>query len=226
MKTSRTLIALLSLAAVSAQAELFRPSTITGAVLGGIAGAVIGNNSGDLDHNAWKGAAIGTAAGALLGSAAGSTRDHYDYRGTQVPVPRGRYGYGRGSYYSQPRYGYNYTAYDPSLVMPLSYGSRSHNHYANRGLLWGGLAGAVIGHNSGDLRHNAWRGAALGAGTGLLLGSIADRRAAVREVQPVQIEQPAAPERGSNQGGQTIIINNYYGGNSTPMSSANSMFGR
>ena len=43
---------------------------------------------------------------------------------------------------------------------------------AVQGAVLGGVAGAVIGHNSGDLRHNAWRGAAVGAGTGLVVGSL------------------------------------------------------
>ena len=41
---------------------------------------------------------------------------------------------------------------------------------AVNGAILGGIAGGVIGHNSGDLRHNGWRGAAIGAATGMLIG--------------------------------------------------------
>ncbi len=56
---------------VPVSAQVFRPETVNGAVLGGIAGAVIGNNSGSLNHNAWKGAAIGAVAGLLAPFAVG-----------------------------------------------------------------------------------------------------------------------------------------------------------
>jgi hypothetical protein len=51
---------------------------------------------------------------------------------------------------------------------------RRTGSYATNGLWLGALTGAIIGHNSGSLHHNGWRGAAVGAGVGLLLGSIAD----------------------------------------------------
>ena len=53
------------LAVAPASAQVFRPETVNGAVLGGIAGAVIGNNSRSLGHNAWRGAAYGAGAGLL-----------------------------------------------------------------------------------------------------------------------------------------------------------------
>jgi len=43
-----------------------------GLLLGALAGAVIGNNSGGLGHNAWRGAAYGAATGYILGSIAES----------------------------------------------------------------------------------------------------------------------------------------------------------
>lgn len=42
--------------------------TGTGLFWGGLLGAIIGNNSGSLGHNAWRGAAYGAAAGYLLGA--------------------------------------------------------------------------------------------------------------------------------------------------------------
>jgi hypothetical protein len=55
---------------------------------------------------------------------------------------------------------------------------------AVNGALLGGIAGAVIGNNSGDLRHNAWKGAAIGAGAGLILGeAIGNANASARNPQ-------------------------------------------
>jgi len=69
MKTPISL-ALAVLAVVPVQAQIFRPQAVDGAVLGGIAGAIIGHSSGSLNHNGWQGAAIGATAGYLLGSVA------------------------------------------------------------------------------------------------------------------------------------------------------------
>src|SRR5690606_31947518 len=44
--------------------------TANGLLLGALAGAVIGNNSGDLGNSAWRGAAYGAAGGLLLGAIA------------------------------------------------------------------------------------------------------------------------------------------------------------
>ena len=224
MKTIVALtISLLALAPV--QAQVFRPETVSGAVLGGIAGAVIGNNSGDLHHNAWKGAAIGTLAGGLIGSAVGESRERAQYQDRQVPVPTGYYG---------PANSYNgYRDY--SYSQPAYYSDSSYDHrpsYATSGLLLGGLAGAIIGNNSHG--HNAWRGAAWGAGAGLLIGAIADQNARDREAQEAAIQEAQAAANAQAQQNATTenapqnvtIINNYYGGSSSPMSSANSMFGR
>src|SRR4051812_8778670 len=87
MKTLLSL-GLAFLALAPAQAQIFRPEAVNGALLGGIAGAVIGNNSGSLHHNAWQGAAIGAGAGLLLGNAIGDSRDDREWRGTQVPSGR------------------------------------------------------------------------------------------------------------------------------------------
>jgi outer membrane lipoprotein SlyB len=133
------------------QAQLFTPESLTGAALGGITGAVIGHNSG---RHGGEGAAIGAGAGLLLGSLI-----HHDRR------ERGYYHVGYdypahgGYYYSEPHY-------------------YRRPNYALGGALLGGVAGAVIGHNSG--RHGA-EGAAIGAGAGLLLGGIAESQARRRE---------------------------------------------
>ena len=222
--TMKTLfsLALGLLALVPARAQFFGPSTANGALLGGIAGAVIGHNSGSLSHNGWQGAAIGAGVGALIGAASdrnasgreigpAAGRDGYVYREGYRGVNRG------GDYY---------------------YGGG----YARDGVWIGALAGGIIGHNSGgNWRHNGWRGAAWGAGAGWLLGSVLDanygydrgyysgydyiypRAITLPAPQPVVVQAaPAAPAAAPQQ---VTIINNYYG-NASPMASANSLFGR
>jgi outer membrane lipoprotein SlyB len=224
-------VALLALAAFaqSAQAQFFRPETAGGALLGGIAGAVIGHNSGDLDNNAWRGAAIGTLAGGLIGSAVGQSRENYYSH--NVPVPR----YSSYNRYDDfyPRHGYAYSRYDHPRYIRSSYDRHDYGRYnrASNGLLLGGIAGAIIGNNSGDLDNNPWRGAAIGAGAGWLLGAIADERARARDrgqdiVYSRDTETPIAPPAPASAVPQTVIINNNYYGTPSPMTSANTLFGR
>lgn len=237
----KTTVVLLALAAVTqtAHAQSLRPETATGALLGGIAGGVIGHNSG---HDSWKGAAIGTVVGGLLGSSAADSRERYYSH--QVPVPRASY-YGGNNYdysyrYSPsyrygPSYSYDVPGHFPPTYSgyyrePTYYGSGSGSR-ASTGLLLGGIAGAIIGHNSGDLRNNAWRGAAIGAGSGLILGSIADHRARERAREREIVYQSAAPEQPAPASPaqtvpQTVIINNNYYGTPSTMTPANSLFGR
>jgi hypothetical protein len=70
----KTFLLALSLAAAgvnAANAQVYRPAVVNGAVLGGIAGAFIGGHNNDR----WgEGALIGAAAGALLGSAVQAPR--------------------------------------------------------------------------------------------------------------------------------------------------------
>ncbi len=232
-----------------AHAELFSRSSVNGAAVGAVAGAIIGNNSGH--GNGARGAAIGAGAGFLLGSMQESRGDHR--RGPSVhsyPVRHPshyspgyshhyRPHYRSGVWYSPrpvvyvaPRpvyYGPSY--YTPSYYSSGYYGSGSYYSrpsYASSGLLWGGLAGAIIGNNSG--RGNGLRGAAIGAGAGLLLGSILDNDRPAYET----VERPAevvynttpAPSTQAPAPQNVTIINNYYNAPSTPMSSANSLFGR
>jgi len=132
----------------------------------------------------------------------------YGYRAT-VPV----YGYYDG-------YGAGYPYYGPGY-----YGSGSA---AASGLWLGALAGGIIGHNSGDFRHNGWRGAAWGAGAGWLLGSLIDaNRPVVYESAPPVYQAPAvqAPPAAQAAPQQVTIINNYYN-TPSPMGAANGLFGR
>lgn len=212
MKTTVSVLTLALAAAIPVQAQMFRPETVSGAVLGGVAGAIIGNNSGRGGHG-WEGAAYGVAAGALLGSAVGQSRERSTYQGTQVPVPVYSYA--------------NAPVYRTSPVYRETVSSRPN--YAATGTLLGGIAGAIIGHNDG--RHG-WEGAAYGAGAGLLLGAIAENQARKNEaaasaIADLTAAQSAAPAAASMQ---PVIVNNYYGSSSTtattPMSTANGLFGR
>jgi len=204
-----------------AQAQVFRPAAVNGALLGGIAGAIIGNNSGSLHHNAWQGAAIGAGAGLLLGSAIDADRGDVWY-GAGVAAPR-TYVYRNGPGY---RGGSIYRSY------PYSGGYYySRPDYRGTGVFLGGLTGAIIGNNSRGFHHDTWRGAAWGAGLGYIFGSIAEDnvryRAAVVEPPPVYIQAPATPAPAVAQPPQQVtIINNYYNAPATPMSAANGLFGR
>jgi hypothetical protein len=220
MKTLLSLaVALVAL--VPAQAQLFRPAAVNGALLGGLAGAIIGNNSGSLNHNAWQGAAIGAGAGLLIGSAIDADRRDRDvWYGAGVAAPR-TYVYRNGPGY---RGGSSYRSY------PYSGGYYySRPNYRGTGLFLGGLTGAIIGNNSRAFHHDAWRGAAWGSGLGYIVGAIADDnvryRTAVVE-RPVYIQSPATPAPAVTQPQQITIINNYYNAPATPMASANGLFGR
>ena len=199
--------ALALFALAPAQAQIFRPEAAGGVVLGGIAGAIIGNNSGSLHHNAWQGAAIGAGAGLLFGSAFGESGYQNTGANIQVPVP-GAYVYRDAPYFYDSGPGYVYDRPD----------------YAATGTLLGGIAGAIIGNNSRG--HNAWRGAAIGAGAGYLFGSIAENNARRRETAAAQTVM-ANPAPATSAPQNVTVINNYYGNSApAPMAQANALFGR
>ena len=219
MKTLLSLAVAL-MAFVPAQAQVFRPAAVNGALLGGIAGAIIGNNSGSLGHNAWRGAAIGAGTGLIIGSAIDSSRRDVWY-GSGVPAPRS-YVYRNGPGY---RGGPVYRGY------PYSGGYYySRPDYRGSGVILGGIGGAIIGNNSRGFHHNAWRGAAWGAGLGYIIGAIAEDnvryREAVVERVPVYVQTPATPAPAVAQPQQVTIINNYYNSSAAPMTAANGLFGR
>lgn len=206
---------------VSAHAEVFRPGMARGgrgatsvAISYSNGPAYVGYRSG------WRG-----GSGVYLGARA------YPY----YSRPYSGYGAAWRPYYS------SYPVYvQPAPVVYADYGYDSGYTYgtpsrAASGLWLGALVGAIIGNNSGSLGHDAWRGAAYGAGAGLIIGAVADHNARQREVVA---ERAAAVRREMNQMQQqpqvasaapqgTTIINNYYNTPAaTPMSSANSLFGR
>jgi hypothetical protein len=199
-------LALALLAVVPGRAQVFGPNATSGALLGGLAGGIIGHN----DHNqTGRGIAIGAASGLILGSIADQA--NYDsYQRTEAPAPN-YYVYRQApSYYYSD---YADTDYDYGYAGP---------NYAASGALLGGLAGGIIGYNN----HNqTGRGILIGAVSGLILGSIADQAAREREMtaaRPVYISAPAeqapAPVPPPTQVAPAAPA--------TPMSSANSLFGR
>lgn len=212
MKTALSLL-LAAFTLTSAHAQIFRPGT--------------GQRPGTGDATSHR---------------SGEHRDYgrRDYGGhdhTTVRIGFGGYGYynpyyGGYGYYSPYRawpaygyyegYGYGYPYYD------YGYGTGS---YTGNGLVLGALAGGIIGNNSSAFHHSGLRGAAWGAGVGWLLGAVADAnrppvvyRSAPVVAQPAQVTtaQPQAAPAAQPQ--QVTIINNYYNG--SPMSGANTLFGR
>lgn len=154
----------------------------------------------------------------------------------------------------RPSYPYRHTGaayynpwYTPTVLVSANAGSRGNYrpaygtygrpNNASRGLLLGGIAGAIIGHNN-SRSHNGWRGAAIGAGAGWLLGTILDsasyRNYSDDNTYAYQADnaylasdssvQESAPQQPATQNVQ--IINNYYNAPKTSMSEANSLFGR
>lgn len=239
MKT--TFVPALALLVVTcSSAQVLRPEAVNGAFWGGVAGAVIGHNSGDLRHNGWRGAAYGAGAGLLLGSIVADASDRR--MATQVRVPNyprtyvyrnapSYYGYG---YYGRPSRrhhsgGYGYVSYEAPLYVDDYYG---RSNYAGNGLFWGALAGAVIGNNSGGLGHNAWRGAAYGAATGYILGSIAESTARQREAAAAARVVATAPVDASVSAATVEAPSSSPANSVAPavptssMSAANSLFGR
>lgn len=198
-------------AVASVQAQVFRP-----------------HHSGGHDRR------HGHGHGAAIHAGRGFGHGHFA-RPIYVGSPYRSHGYGR--FHAVPVLGYydGYTGYDYPYYGGVSYGSYGGSAAAN-GLLLGALAGGIIGHNSGEFRHNGWRGAAWGAGLGWLLGTVADaNRRAVTYVYPsaansVSAVAPAisvtpAPAAAAAPAQPVTIINHYYGA-ASPMSGVNGLFGR
>jgi uncharacterized membrane protein len=204
-------LALALLAAVPGRAQVFGPNATTGALLGGLAGGIIGHNN----HNqTGRGIAIGAASGLILGSIADQA--NYDsYQRTQVAAP------GYYVYRETPSYYYSDgadTDYDYGYARP---------NYAVSGALLGGLAGGIIGYNN---HYQTGRGILIGAASGLLLGSIAEQAARDREMaaeRPVYVSAPA--EQAPAPAAPELPTQVAPAATTTPassMSSANSLFGR
>ncbi len=192
----KTTISFLALVLAAVPAQA---QLFTPSTVGGAAlGAIAGGVIGNNSgsHNGTQGAVIGAVAGGLLGSVYGQSQ-----RETSP-----YYNTGGPSYYysSGPSYAPQTYYSTPESARPS---------YTATTTLLGGVAGAIIGHNNG--RHT-WQGAAIGAGSGYLFGRLTEPSRTARPVSGAPASQPQ----------QITIINNYYGGATTPMSNANSMFGR
>lgn len=234
-------------AAAGATAQTFRPETVSGAVWGAVAGAVIGHNSGDLGHNAWRGAALGTVAGAVVGETVAARRERVSSPSSarvvtpRSPAPRIEHfsagwsqrpcGHG---YHSYPRRiaRRGYPVYDPwgwhrappvwspgysvGVAVPLATAPADPRL---TGALWGGAAGAVIGHNSG---RRGWEGAALGSVAGRILGNQA--RPTAPASMPVPAAAPAATDAPAPAG--LTVINHFHAPVTVTSGGANALFGR
>lgn len=189
---------------------------------------------------------LGLSLGIVASAQAQVYRSHFghgrqDGRGRSGAVYRhgGYRGWAQPSfsfYYSNygwdplPVYSYAYAG-DPVYVAP-TYATTPPSRAAS-GLFWGGLLGAIVGNNSGSLGHNAWRGAAYGAAAGYLLGAVGDHAARERETAVARAvayppvydaaataaSAPSAPDR-------PLASPPTVRRPASPMSSANSLFGR
>lgn len=225
MKTTLSLCLAL-LAASSVQAQIFRSEAVKGAVLGGIAGAVIGHNSGDLRHNGWHGAAIGATAGLLIGQAVGDANAHRDYRrydgashGGYVyrSAPRVHVGIGYSGghgYYGSHRgsWGHGHRGY-------FGHGGYHRGFHGRRGISWNLSYAPSFGYYSGgygwsypDLAYDDY------------IYRAASAPVIVQQPQPTVVQAPVQQQTQAVPQ-QVTIINNYYN-SSTPMSAANGLFGR
>ena len=171
---------------VSSQAQLVSPDSVNGAVWGGLVGGVLGGNR----HHGFSGngAAIGAGVGLLAGSLAGSSRRYAYYDEPSYfysSAPSVSLGYGYGNCGSSA-----YTYYTPNnYLAPGFYYRPTRPNYAVSGTILGATSGALIGAG----RHDAGKGALIGAAAGLALGSIAER-SAKREDQRVVASQTAAQQ--------------------------------
>jgi len=184
-------------------------------------GGVIGGVIGHNSHgHTAEGVAIGAGTGLLLGKAITSVNESSGYYGRSIPQPQ-------VSYYQ-----------DQAVAV-------SRPNYAVSGAVVGGIVGGIIGHNSHG--HTA-EGVAIGAGSGLLLGSLVEnqvRKSELRSVaQPAVILQPSvstvqpqqsttgacvsqptqsAPQAQSPTSAQGVVAGAYA---VSSMQSANALFGR
>ena len=175
------LVIIASSGLAGAYAQSVIPDALGGAALGAVIGGVAGGNC----HNSFSGngaaigAGIGLAAGAILGEvqrqSASTTQPAYYY-----PVP---------ATYAQPGYGYVYTpayTYAPAYVAPPP-----RPNYAVGGTVVGAAAGGLIGAGY----HNGWQGAAIGAASGLVVGSIAEVAAQNHEQKLAKAQTAPPPEQ-------------------------------
>jgi uncharacterized protein YcfJ len=217
-RTASICLALALIATVPGHAQIFGPNATGGALLGGLAGGIIGHN----DHNqTGRGIAIGAASGLILGSIADQA-NYQSYQGTPAAAPN-YYAYRQSPVYYYDGYhqydDYDYNGYDHYDA----YGYARPN-YAASGALLGGLAGGIIGYNNHD---QTGRGILIGSLSGLMLGSIADQAAREREVAAVRtVVVPSSVQQAPAPAAQEPPPQAAPAVPASPMSGANSLFGR
>jgi uncharacterized protein YcfJ len=181
---------LTSATVLSAQAQLLSPQSVNGALWGGLIGGVIG---GDRHHGfSGNGAAIGAGVGLLAGSLSGNSHrySYYDeprsYYSAAPSISLG-YGYGRGyGHYGSSAYVYH----SPNnYLAPGYYYRATRPNYAVSGTILGATSGALIGAG----RHDAGKGALIGAATGLALGSVAEHATRREEQRVIAVQAAAQP---------------------------------
>ncbi len=155
---------------LTAQAQLFSPQSVNGALWGGLIGGVIG---GDRHHGfSGNGAAIGAGVGLLAGSLAhnSSRYSYYDEPVSYYSTPSVSFGYGYGRSYGHCGSS-AYVYYAPNnYLAPGHYYRATRPNYAVSGTILGATSGALIGAG----RHDTGKGAIIGAAAGLALGSVAE----------------------------------------------------
>lgn len=187
----------------TAQAQLFNPDSITGAMFGGLTGAIIGDCA---SGRPGPGAAIGAGAGFLLGNLSYASRKHPPPYYYSDPYPASysvSVGVGAG-YCGGPGYvGFSYSTpvyvspppppvyAPPPPTQPVVYAPAPRPNYAVSGAIVGSATGAIIGSAS----HEAGQGALIGAAAGLVLGGIAEHsaRAQERNYAAAYVPPPPAP---------------------------------
>lgn len=172
---------------LTAQAQLFSPQSVNGALWGGLLGGMIG---GDRHHGfSGNGAAIGAGVGLLAGSLSGNSSrySYYDEPVSYYSAPSISLGYGYGRGYGH--YGSSSCVYysPNNYLAPGHYYRATRPNYAVSGTILGATSGALIGAG----RHDAGKGALIGAAAGLVLGGVAEH-ATRREEQRMVAAQTAS----------------------------------
>ncbi len=211
-------------ASLPSQAQLFSRGALGTAVVGGILGGVIGHNSG---RKTAEGIGIGAGTGLLLGALANDYQRRATYEPAYSPEP---------GYYGGNQYRYSTTG---AVLGGIAGGVIGHNN--GRRTAEGVAIGAASGLVLGALADNSLRQPANYYSAPVVARPVVVARSPYYShyhhhprplfgpsfvTTPVvnEVVVPAQPVVAAPAPAQTIIINNYYG--TTPMSSANSMFGR
>jgi len=183
---------------LSAQAQLFSPEALNGAMFGSLMGGLIGgsgNNGCGYNYNgcgnsfSGQGAAIGAGVGLLAGALLGHARQNEYYAeqpSVYTPAPTVSLGYGYSSGASSA-----YVYYAPNAyTAPGYYYQPSRPNYAVSGTLLGAASGALIGQGANC---KPGEGAAIGAAAGLVVGGIAELAARKHEQKVVAAQTTAQP---------------------------------